>query len=126
MDTKFVIFVLISTFLIAAIYSSTATHYVWAKISRSCAGGKTADGKFAITTCCTIETDDKTGAVTNTICSVTTCPIGQMDKCHTQEKTGAPTTKLPQGGDLPPLTNEENKKAPKIPNDLGILNDSGG
>jgi hypothetical protein len=86
MDTKYVIFVFISTFLLAAIYSSTPTYYVSAAKSNSCSSSKTSNGKFLIIECCDIETDDETGAVLSAICEKRVCAARGSPICAFVQK----------------------------------------
>jgi hypothetical protein len=80
------------TFLIAAVYSSTTTHYVSAKTSETCTETKKPGG-IIVSTCCDITTNDK-GVVTKVECITTVCqfPDGlcHVGKADLNEKTTNP------------------------------------
>jgi hypothetical protein len=150
MDTKYVIFVIISTFLIAAIYSSNATYYVSAKQVTGCTSSVRV-GSMSTTTCCTLTFDDNTGLLVGSSCTTTSCDVHPDGLCYVwkgdqnkvkgninPEDLGAlvgnnPKLKGPNADILKDnVTLQENNddgkvpKAPKVPEDLGGLNDDGG
>lgn len=134
MNNKFLIFVAVSVFLVVAIYSSTFT--VYAKECRSAANGvdricwENNNGKITNVQYCydiklenaTVERCINVGNARVIVPSINEAL--DIIRKGTQDITKAPNTNLPPGNNLPPLISDDNNtKVPKVPEDLGGLND---
>ena len=152
MNLKLVIFLLIFTFVIASTYSSTPTQFVSARTTTGCTPS-TQVGSMSTQTCCTITFDDETNLVVNSECTTTSCDTHPDGICSVysgdlplvennikpedlpsnikpedlpsfEDTTKVPKTDVLPDDGVPPLTSDDdNDKGPKVPNDLGGLQD---